>query len=114
MKENLKKQSLIFLLLLLMGIVVIFTVFFLVIDIHWSVKVITPIVSIPTTFYLFMLITKLNKQLVYVEKTKEAEVVETVDKSNRAKHICPKCYNHMTEKFALFVVTQNLKIKIIN
>lgn len=92
MKENFKKQLLISLLLLLMATVVIFAVFFMTIDIHWSVKVIAPVIVIPFTFYLFVLITKLNKQLVYVEKTKEVECEEVVDKSNKAKHICPKCF----------------------
>ena len=92
MRENIKKQSLIFLLLLLMATIVIFAVFFLVIDIHWIVKVITPVIAIPLTFYLFVLITKLNKQLVYVEKIKEVECEEVADKSNRVKHICPKCF----------------------
>ena len=90
MKENLKKQLLILLLLVFMAALVILSVFIVVIDIFWLLKIIACIAGILLSLYIFITIKKLNKQLVYSEKETIVESnVNTVNNKVR----CPKCYN---------------------
>ena len=93
MKENFKKQLAIFGLLLLMAVVVFTAILLLVLKVHWSIKLVVFIASIVVTYYIFIVINKLNKQLVYIKKdvveVEEKKVVET----NKKKILCPKCYH---------------------
>ena len=93
MKENFKKQLGIFGLLLLMAVIVFIAILLLVLNIHWSIKLLVFITSVVATYYIFIVINKLNKQLVYIEKevveAEEKKVVET----NKKKILCPKCYH---------------------
>lgn len=90
MKENLKKQLLIFLLLTLMAALVFGFVLSLVSDIFWVFKVLISVITLGVTFFIFVLMRKLNKSLVYIEKEviKEPQVEQTKVK----KLYCPKCY----------------------
>jgi predicted membrane protein len=90
MKENLKKQFLILLLLAFMASLIILSVFILVIDIFWLLKILVCITTILLSIYIFITIKKLNKQLVYIEK----EIICEKDvKPINNKIRCPKCYN---------------------
>ena len=90
MKENLKKQLLIFLLLIFMAALVILSVFAVVSDIFWLLKTFVCIASIFLSIYIFITLKKLNGKLVYIEKDVVCEPeVKTVDNKIR----CPKCYN---------------------
>ena len=64
MKENLKKQLLILLLLVFMAALVILSVFIVVIDIFWLLKIVVCIAGVLLSLYIFITIKKLNKQLV--------------------------------------------------
>ena len=90
MKENLKKQLLILLLLVFMASLIILSVFLIVIDIFWLLKILVFIVAVLLSVCIFISIKKLNKQLVYIEK----EVIdEPIIKPVNNKIRCPKCYN---------------------
>jgi hypothetical protein len=90
MKENFKKQLLIFSLLIFMAILIILSVFVVVIDIFWLLKIFVCIASLLLSIYIFITLKKLNKQLVYIEKETFVEPdVDTVNNKTR----CPKCYN---------------------
>ena len=90
MKENLKKQLLILLLLVFMSALVILSVFVVVIDIFWLLKIVVCITTIVLSLYIFNTIKKINKQLVYIEKE---TVVEPEIKTVNNKVRCTKCYN---------------------
>lgn len=93
MKENFKKQFAILCLLLLMAIIVFTSILLLVLNMHWSIKVISSVLCIVSTFFIFVLIKKINKKLVYVErenvKVEETKAVEI----HKKKILCPKCFN---------------------
>ena len=92
MKENLKNQGVIFLLLILM-IGVLFTgVYILVIDIFWLIKMFVLLSMIILSILLFVLMKRVNKKLVYIEKKETLEITDTVDTVTNKKR-CPKCYN---------------------
>ena len=90
MKENLKKQLLILLLLMFMAALVFLSVFVVVIDVFWLLKIFVCIAGILLSLYIFIAIKKINKQLVYIEK--ESIVEPNVSVVNN-KVRCPKCYN---------------------
>ena len=90
MKANLKNQLLILLLLVFMAALVILSVFVVVIDIFWLLKIVVCIAGVLLSLYIFVTIKKLNKQLVYIEK--ETIVEPNVSAVNN-KVRCPKCYN---------------------
>ena len=90
MKENLKKQLLILLLLVFMAALVILSVFVVVIDIFWLLKIVVCIAGVLLSLYIFITIKKINKQLVYIEKE---TIVDPNDSTVNNKVRCPKCYN---------------------
>lgn len=90
--QNLKNQLLIFLYLFLMVVSIFFTVYIVVIDIFWLLKICVILVAISFTIYLFMLMKKTNKKLIYIPK--EERVVEHNTKEVVTnKILCPKCFN---------------------
>ena len=89
---NLKNQILIFLYLVLMILSVFFAVYISVIEVYWLLKILVSLFTLTLTIYLFILMKKTNKKLVYVEKT--AEIVEKDTKQVVTnKMLCPKCYH---------------------
>jgi hypothetical protein len=90
--KNLKNQLLIFLYLILMIVAIFFAVYIVVVDIFWLLKICVILATISFTIYLFMLMNKTNKKLVYIpkEETKSEQNVKEV-KTN--KLLCPKCFN---------------------
>jgi hypothetical protein len=92
MKPNTKNQLLIFLFLLLMVLFIVGGTVIAVVNIHWGIKVGVILVAIVASIYLFMLISKTNKKLIYTEK--EETVKKEEHESNYAyEHIrCPKCH----------------------
>ena len=91
MKENLKNQLFIFLVLLCMMALVFICTLLVVIDIFWVVKIFVVVATILLTFYLFVTIKKINKKLVYVEREDSVEI-KTINITEQ-KIRCPKCYN---------------------
>ena len=91
MKNNIKNQLLILLLLLGFIVTILFSVTILVIDIFWLIKVFVVLASILLSFYIFVQIKKTNKKLVYIEKptTETSEPLTQTEQKIR----CPKCYN---------------------
>ena len=91
MKENFKNQLKIFLLLLGMMATVIFGVLLVVLDIYFLIKILVIISVIILTAYIFIIIKKTNKKLIYIEPetTIEVEKLSTTESKIR----CPKCYN---------------------
>lgn len=93
MKQNIKNQLLILLLLFVMMFTILLaTLIVAVVDIHIVVKIAVVVASIVLTFYIFVLIKKINKKLVYIEKENTVEV-ETLTPTEQ-KIRCPKCYNY--------------------
>ena len=91
MKNNIKNQLLILLLLLGFIVTILVSVTILVIDIFWLIKVFVVLASILLSFYIFVQIKKTNKKLVYIEKptTETSEPLTQTEQKIR----CPKCYN---------------------
>ena len=98
MKENIKNQLLIFLLLVMMMFAVLLaTLIVLVTNMHFVVKIFVVLATIMFTFYIFITMKKLNKKLVYIEK-EEMKEIETLT-TNEQKLRCPKCYNFYDGEF---------------
>ena len=94
MKENLKNQLLILLLLLTMVVSIFLCVLIVVVDIFWLIKICVVLATISFTIYIFMLIKKVNKRLVYIPKDEEKNIEEKVENESIKKRIlCPKCYH---------------------
>ena len=92
MKENLKNQLLILLYLFITVTAVFLCVLLMVLDIFWLLKIVVVLATIALTIYLFIVIKKTNKKLVYIEKEVTSEEINT-EKTNVKKIRCPKCYN---------------------
>ena len=98
MKENIKNQLLIFLLLVtMMFTVLLATLIVLVTNMHFVVKILVVLAAIVFTFYIFITMKKINKKLVYIEK-EEMKEIETLT-TNEQKLRCPKCYNFYDGEF---------------
>ena len=93
MKDNFKKQLAIFALLILMAFVVFISMYILVIDTYIVLKIFTLIISIVATFTIFVMIKKINKQLVYIAKEDKVIEEKKVVEIQKKKILCPKCYN---------------------
>ena len=93
MKENFKKQIAIFALLVLMAAIVFVSSLLLALNIHWSIKISTFLSIVIISYVIFLLINKLNKQLVYIEKEEVVVEEKTVVETNKKKILCPKCYH---------------------
>ena len=73
-----------------MAAIIILSVFVVVIDIFWLLKILVCIAAILLSIYIFITIKKLNKQLVYIEKETMCEP-DIKPANNKVR--CPKCYN---------------------
>ena len=100
MKNNIKNQLLILLLLLAFIATILVAVTLLVIDIFWLVKIFVLLASILLSFYIFVQIKKTNKKLVYIEKPVEDKNETLVEENKPEQKIrCPKCYNFYDGEF---------------
>ena len=106
--ENIKKQFAIFGLLLLMVIVVFTSVLILVMDINWIIKVLTIVLCLCVSAFIFVVIKKINKQLIYIEKTIKEE---TENDLTKLKIRCPKCLNLYDNYVCLVCGYENKQIK---
>lgn len=98
MKENIKNQLLILLLLVtMMFAVLLATLIVLVTNMHFVVKILLVLATIMFTFYIFVTMKKINKKLVYIEP-KQEETIETLSTTEQ-KTRCPKCYNFYDGEF---------------
>ena len=68
MKQNIKNQLLILLLLIAMMFVVFTGVLVIALSPNWIVNIIVIIAMILLTFFIFVLMKYLNKKLIYIEK----------------------------------------------
>lgn len=91
MKQNIKNQLLILLLLIAMMLIVFTGVLVISLSSNWIVNIIAIIAMILLTFFIFVLMKYLNKKLIYIEK----EVKEDIEVTTNAKTkiLCPKCHN---------------------
>ena len=92
MKENIKNQLLIFLLLIAMMLTIFTTVLIVSLDVFWLIKLVVVVLAIILTALIFIVMKNLNKKLVYIEKENTTVEEKIVKEPNRIKHICPKCY----------------------
>ena len=90
--KNLKNQILIFLLLIAILTSIIFAVVITYSKAFWVVKVCVDLFVILFTVYLFWLIQKLNKKLIYIPKNQET-IKSSVSSNPKQKLLCPKCHH---------------------
>lgn len=97
MKQNIKNQLLILLLLIAMMFVVFTGVLVISLSPNMIVNVIVIIAMILLTFFIFVLMKYINKKLIYIEK--EVKEEKNVTTSTKTKILCPKCHNHYDGEF---------------
>ena len=95
MKQNIKNQLLILLLLIAMMFVVFTGVLVISLSPNMIVNIIVIIAMISLTFFIFVLMKYLNKKLIYIEK----EVKEEKNVTTKTKILCPKCHNPYDGEF---------------
>lgn len=107
MKNNIKNQLIILLLLLAFIATILVAVTIVVIDIFWLIKVFVVLASILLSFYIFVQIKKTNKKLVYIEKptTETSEPLTQTEQKIR----CPKCYNFYDGEYCFVCGYKNEK-----
>ena len=91
MKQNIKNQLLILLLLIAMMFVVFTGVLVISLSPNMIVNIIVIIAMILLTFFIFVLMKYLNKKLIYIEK--EVKEEKNVTTNTKTKILCPKCHN---------------------
>ena len=97
MKQNIKNQLLILLLLIAMMFVVFTGVLVISLSPNMIVNIIVIIAMISLTFFIFVLMKYLNKKLIYIEK--EVKEEKNVTTNTKAKILCPKCHNPYDGEF---------------
>ena len=107
MKKNIKNQVLIFLLLLAMVVLVFICTLLVVINMLCVFKIYVVIMTILSTFYIFTIIKKLNKKLVYEEKENniQTEMFEVPER----KLLCPRCHNFYDGKICFVCGLRRLR-----
>ena len=91
MKQNIKNQLLILLLLIAMMFVVFTGVLVISLSPNMIVNVIVIIAMILLTFFIFVLMKYINKKLIYIEK--EVTEEKNVTTNTKTKILCPKWHN---------------------
>jgi uncharacterized membrane protein len=97
MKQNIKNQLLILLLLIAMMFVVFTGVLVISLSPNMIVNIIVIIAMILLTFFIFVLMKYLNKKLIYIEK--EVKEEKNVTTNTKTKILCPKCHNPYDGEF---------------
>lgn len=97
MKQNIKNQLLILLLLIAMMFVVFTGVLVISLSPNMIVNIIVIIAMILLTFFIFVLMKYLNKKLIYIEK--EVKEEKNVTTNTKTKTLCPKCHNPYDGEF---------------